>query len=165
LRRIAHNRIIILFREPLAHASSLLKLHKSFSATQEVDPFALDYFNFLGHHEFGLGHKPFLLTESFISEREKFDKDSIDYWVRVWINYYEYLLQQYEKDMLLISFEDLIRNPRKVYEAVDVFLDIESPLIPGPPFQPGLYKDVECNEQLLARARETYSKLESLSYT
>ena len=53
LKKIDGNKIIVLFREPLSHASSLMKLHKSFSENQKEDPFVLDYFNYLGHHEFG----------------------------------------------------------------------------------------------------------------
>lgn len=163
LRKIEHNRIIILYREPLAHASSLLKLHQSFSATQAEDPFALDYFNYLGHHEFGLGHKPFLLTDTFIAEREAYDSASIDYWLKVWINYYEYLLQQYDRDMLLISFEDLVSNPSEVYQRVGKYLDIETPLIPEGAFKPTVYPEIASNAEILEEARVIYSKLNSLS--
>ena len=47
-QKIDHSKIILLFRNPLSHASSLMKLDSSFTKNQTDDPFTLEYFNYLG---------------------------------------------------------------------------------------------------------------------
>jgi hypothetical protein len=150
--------IIVLFREPLAHASSLLKLHKKFSQTQEEDPFELEYFNFLGHHEFGKGHKPFLLTEKFKQQRQHFPKDQLNYWLSIWINYYEYLLSQ-PYGFELVSFEDLILDERRVLAHLAKQLTI--PVIPASvsDFKPPAYPAKDCDPSLMSEANALYEQL------
>ena len=50
---------VVMFRDPLKHAASLLAMHQKYCTMQGDDPFVLEYMNWLAHHEFGLGHKPF----------------------------------------------------------------------------------------------------------
>jgi hypothetical protein len=52
-------RIIVPFRDPVQQASSLMNQHRLFCGRHEQDAFSLRYMNWLAHHEFGLGHKPF----------------------------------------------------------------------------------------------------------
>ena len=51
--------------------------------------------NWLGHYEFGLNHKTF----DFKDKNLKLDlkSDSINYWLQIWINYYEYILKIYNQ--------------------------------------------------------------------
>jgi len=51
--------LLLLFRDPLSHAASLLDKHIYYSKTQQEDPFVLEYMNWLGHHEFGNNQKTF----------------------------------------------------------------------------------------------------------
>ena len=51
--------ILIPFRAPLQHAHSLLRQHLRFSELQAKREFVLSYMTWLGHHEFGLDHRPF----------------------------------------------------------------------------------------------------------
>ena len=50
---------VVVFQEPLSHAASLLAMHRKYCAMQADDPFVLEYMDWLAHHEFGLGQKPF----------------------------------------------------------------------------------------------------------
>ncbi len=59
LQRLGNAKFIFMYRHPLDHSASLLKQHHRFTAMQQKDPFIREYFNFLGHHEFGSNHKPF----------------------------------------------------------------------------------------------------------
>lgn len=62
--------IVVPFREPLQHAISLLNQHHKFCARHSSDKFSYDYMRWLGHHEFGMTHKPFLFekeTQHFLS--------------------------------------------------------------------------------------------------
>lgn len=118
LQKIPNLKTIILFREPLSHASSLMKLDHKFSSDQKKDRFALDYFDYLGHHEFGLHHKPFLLTQEFNLNKEQYSRDTLNYWLAVWLNYHSYLLNSLNKSFLIIAFEDVIESPEKVYDYI-----------------------------------------------
>ncbi|WP_088340969.1 sulfotransferase [Robiginitalea sediminis] len=163
LRQLENSHIIMLFRDPVTHANSLMKLHKSFSADQESDPFMLDYFNYLGHHEFGKGHKPFILLEDFQSRRSEFSTDSLDYWIYNWINYYEYLLGQDLTGIHLVAFEDLIRNPEAVYSSLQKILDFTPAVSVGDKHKPTSYPELSCDPVLRKRALGVYEKLRNLS--
>ncbi|NMW21431.1 MAG: hypothetical protein HKK67_07330 [Chlorobiaceae bacterium] len=52
--------IIVPFREPVQQAISLLQQHTQFWAMHERDSFSRYYMEWLGHHEFGRTHRPFL---------------------------------------------------------------------------------------------------------
>ncbi|TAI48582.1 hypothetical protein [Flagellimonas allohymeniacidonis] len=162
LQRIENQKTFILFRDPLSHASSLMKLHKSFSKNQTEDPFALDYFNYLGHHEFGLNHKPFLLTEEFTSHRGEFDMESIDYWLAIWLNYYRYVLKTPLKDTWFIGFEDLIKEPDVVYEHIAREIGFETTFPPSKKHTPSTYTKPDCNKLLLDECQNVYTQLSEL---
>jgi len=159
LQKLDDNKIIILFRDPLSHASSLMKLDKSFSTNQTDDPFSLDYFNYLGHHEFGLNHKPFLLTEDFTHKRKQFSKKSLNYWLAIWFNYYSYVLQHKEKDYYFISFEDLIETPNTIYNFLEEQLNISTRFTPSKKHTPSSYRGLDCDDGLLKKCSEVYNLL------
>lgn len=159
LRKIDKSKIILLFRDPLAHASSLMKLHLRFSAEQKEDPFQLQYFDYLGHHEFGLHHKPFLLTSDFEHNRKKFKKDHIDYWLAIWLNYYHFLLNSMKDGDILICFEDLIAEPNRIYDQLAGQLSLEGDFSDTPKHNPSKYPEKDCDTQLLAQCRAVYKKL------
>lgn len=157
LRKIKGSILIILFRDPLSHASSLLKLHKSFSKSQAEDPFTLEYFNYLGHHEFGLNHKPFLLTKRFKDNRTKFSANNINYWLMVWLNYYSYLLEKLENKDILICFEELISSPDSVYPFLSDRLNVH--INPGKKHKPSNYTELEVEESLHKECISVYNAL------
>ncbi|EAR15333.1 MULTISPECIES: sulfotransferase [Robiginitalea] len=161
LLELPNSRVIVLFRDPLSHAASLLKLHKSFSESQGEDPFELDYFNYLGHHEFGLGHKPFLLREAFMEEAAAYPKDTLDYWVFSWINYYEYLLSHLKESIHLIAFEDLTTKPGEVYGRLENLLEPETGIPVPNRHTPSTYSGLSCSPELKKRATGIYDQLKS----
>jgi len=118
-------KFIVLYREPLSHAVSLLKQHLHFSGVQQKDAFALDYFNFLGHHEFGLNHKPFYFnTESLVAGNPL----DLNYWLTAWKNYYAHLLNNFDPRLYLISFEDLCERPDLVTRFLNEAIRPEHPV-------------------------------------
>lgn len=99
--------ILIPFRDPLAHAGSLLKQHLRFMNVQQQDRFVLSYMNWLGHHEFGRGHRPFCFDDG----RPTGDPSSIDYWIGVWISTYAWLLANAPADTIFLGYERLCTDP------------------------------------------------------
>ena len=122
---------IFLFRAPIAHAASLRRQHRHFSQLQQEDPFILTYMDWLGHHEFGLHHKRFVLSEPHEAPPES--PDQLAYWVRIWVQYYRYLLSQDLSQSILIAQEDLAQHPQALLHALGARLDIPlAPLPDGP---------------------------------
>ena len=162
LKKIEGSKVIILFRDPISHASSLMKLHKSFSLSQQEDPFALDYFNYLGHHEFGLGHKPFSFGVDGANKTEQYPVDSIEYWLRIWINYYEYLLKNIELVDILVCFQDLIQTPNEVFKYVGDNLQVKAEMVSEKKHTPSKYANPDCDQDLLNEANRVYEELTKL---
>jgi hypothetical protein len=118
-------KILLTFREPLSHASSLLNQHIIHTKLQTEEPFALQYMNYLGHHEFGLHQKYFLF------EKPRLDTSSFtgnDYWLAQWINYYQYILElieTYQQDVfLLVNFNDWCGKEPFLISAIEKYIDL-----------------------------------------
>ncbi len=94
--------LVILFRHPLLHASSLLEKHLSYSALQKEEPFVKEYMDWLGHHEFGLNQKAFQFANQSIPEG---DTKSLNYWLKIWLNYYRYALNIEDQNTVFIKYE------------------------------------------------------------
>ena len=161
LKKIPNNKVIILFRDPVSHASSLRKLHLRFSEIHREDPFSLEYFNYLGHHEFGLNHKPFILTRSFEERRNEFPKEGLNYWLSIWHNYYTYVLDNCLENAMLVCFEDVISQPEVVYPFITSNLNLESELKVPEKHEPSKYKDADCDQSLLQECMSVYENLQN----
>lgn len=110
-------KLIVIFREPLAQAMSLLNQHKNFTRQQTNDQFILKYMNWLGHYEFGLNQKYFELGNQKMWE--KYDKNSIAYWIGIWLNYYSYVLNIIERhEIVLVHYDDLLKKPNELKQAL-----------------------------------------------
>ena len=106
-------KVFVLVREPLQHAFSLMKQHQKFEKEQTEDPFILEYMNWLGHHEFGLGQLPFHLSEAAPQET---DRAQLNYWLERWVDYYNYAKTL--STIQFIAYEDFVAEPKKVLERI-----------------------------------------------
>ena len=62
--------------------------------------------NYLGHYEFGENIKRFDI--GIYKFNDPFD---INYWLEVWINYYYYVINNFQKERVtLVCYEDLAEN-------------------------------------------------------
>ncbi len=110
---------VFMFRDPLQHAFSLKNQHFKFVKKQNEEIFVLDYFNLLGHHEFGNGHKYFNLgNENLNNKIEKSSIASIDYWLLIWLNYYTYLASLESENIMLINYTHFCDNPTIYVESI-----------------------------------------------
>ena len=141
-------------REPLAHAASLLEKHQQYCQQQTEDAFVLDYMNWLGHHEFGLNQKVF----DFGNELPQGDKNSIDYWLQVWINYYTQIEQINDKQLLLVDYQAYCTSPNDVINAIakNVAADHQ---YNAAGFNNNRQTEFECNKVLLSKASDIYANL------
>ena len=97
---------LVPIRAPLQHAQSLAHQHKRFLT---ADAFTKRYMTWLGHHEFGATHRPFL----FGPEPEG-DPMALDYWLRLWIAVYQHLgaIVAATPNALMVPHQDLCTDPR-----------------------------------------------------
>lgn len=117
---------VIMFREPLAHAQSLLHQHQNFVRQQDDDPFVLRYMNWLGHFEFGQGHKPFRFASH--ADQGTQDTDHIDYWLQSWIDYYGYLLNFVnDENLILVNYQDYLEKPNDTLTRLFGHLELPAP--------------------------------------
>ena len=116
---------ILIFRDPLPHAMSLMHQHSHFTRKQKEDMFVLDYMNWLGHHEFGLRHKFFSFSD--IPKSEPYSISDLSYWVSSWVVFYSYVLKVYEPDgqIILVHYDDLLKKPNELRLAIARRLEIE----------------------------------------
>ncbi|MFN6952539.1 MAG: sulfotransferase [Albidovulum sp.] len=98
-------RFLVPLRRPLDHAASLLGQHLRFL---QSDPFTRDYMTWLGHHEFGATHRPFLF-----GDHPAGDPMTLDYWLRVWLSVYGALeaIEAAHANVTFVPYEALSGDP------------------------------------------------------
>jgi hypothetical protein len=153
--------ILVVYRDPVDAARSLLRQHQRFCATHEEAPFTRDYMGWLAHHEFGRDHKPF----GFALPRmdASLSPDRPDYWLDYWNAVHEHVLGQLGPRIHLVDHDRLCAGPVPMIAAVLAAIgsqadaaalaaEIRAPATtPAPPG--------EFDTRTLARARETHDAL------
>lgn len=156
LKALPDAKFIVLYREPLSHAWSLLNQHRNFSNLQQQDPFAIDYFNYLGHHEFGLNHKPFIFNaEDYLNG----NANDINYWLQNWYNYYTFLLANYNDRLHLVAFEDLCNEPVIVTDYLNKHIKLKTPLVITEKHAPKAMPVMEYNADIYNKCTDIYGTL------
>lgn len=103
--------IIIPFRDPFQHAVSLFNQHLKFCERHAEDSFSRAYMYWLGHHEFGLTHKAFRFPGNDETLPVNYTPDNINYWLKVWLDTYSYILGSAPDGCLFVCFESLCNSP------------------------------------------------------
>lgn len=96
---------LVPLRRPLDHAASLLGQHRRFV---DADAFTRDYMTWLGHHEFGATHRPFLL-----GARPEGDPMAPDYWLSLWLAVHRALdpVEAARPNVAFVPYEALSADP------------------------------------------------------
>lgn len=148
--------VVILFRNPSQHAYSLLKQHQHFCDQQSKDPFVLEYMNWLGHHEFGLGQKPF----AFSKTNNSYDPQQMEFWVSRWIGYYEQALKFAEHEQVcFVPYELFLNEPELVGDHITKKLNIHDGAIQPKRFVKKETQTPNVDEVLLEKANTLYQEL------
>jgi hypothetical protein len=153
--------MVILFRDPVTHAASLKEKHEYYCKLQKTDPFVLDYMNWLGHHEFGLNQKPFVFKNTPLEIQE--DKSTIDYWLKIWINYYEHALTADHPNTIFINYDSYCKEPGNTVNRILEKTCIENNPVENKPFINKRKNIDEISENLNKTAQELYLKLKTKS--
>lgn len=122
-------RVIVPFRDPVQQSISLMNQHRMFCERHESDPFSLNYMNWLAHHEFGQGHKPFRFDGADKPAAE-YDTGELNYWLSLWNACYRYLLETAGADTYFLCLERLCEHTEdevaRLYAWADIPLDENS---------------------------------------
>lgn len=157
---------LVVFREPLSHANSLLSQHKRFIKLQNNDPFILEYMELLGHWEFGQGMLPFIYKGEQYNHLTSLNNLSLDYWISQWIYTYEWILNTgvlLNKNVIAVCYEDLCSNDTlwKIISQKCLIVNSDSPF----GFKLGASNNNRCelpySENLLNRASAIYETLKN----
>lgn len=122
LRAFPNATILVPVRAPISHARSLHTQHQRFIARHAEDRFSRDYMTWLGHHEFGADHRPFLLDPAG-SVPNPGAADDVSYWLDRWIEVYGWLTANAPERCRFICYEDLCTDPL-VWERLAADLDL-----------------------------------------
>lgn len=148
--------ILIPFREPFQHALSLLRNHHHFSKLQAKSRFTLSYMTWLGHHEFGLGHRPFQFGSTAPSP---YSSDTLNYWLELWCQTYAWLEKSKPNSALFICYEDLCMND-EIWTRLAALADVKANHKTGDPFKlSNRPVNVNVNQCLADRASAIYTRL------
>ncbi|WP_299366010.1 sulfotransferase family protein [Winogradskyella sp.] len=151
---------IFLFRKPEEHAHSLLNQHLRFSDFQhdDDDNFIETYMNWLAHHEFGGNHKVFSFEDT--PKAIEYDRDKLDYWLAVWLNYYNYLLTLDDSEFMLLEYEDYLQTPKEVLTYLEGEMNMSFDYSNVKPFSNKKTIDTSgCDAELLKATSKTYAAL------
>ena len=152
-------KVVVLFREPLEHSLSLLKQHKRFVGLQGNDDFVLEYMNFIGHHEFGLGMKPFNLGS--FKDRGSYPKQSVNYWLVLWLHYYSTILHL--KGVYLVCYEEYCSKPNEVLNGICQAIGVSEIYKEERSFEVKHSQFNDVNIELLLKTSELYYDLRERS--
>jgi len=150
--------LILLFRDPLSHAASLREKHLQYCELQDEDPFVLEYMDWLGHHEFGHHQKSFLFGEGQAIDE---DKTSLNFWLKLWISYYQRALDFKDQNLLLVAYEDYCAKPKEQLNRVLQHLGFASLEQEIPAYTAQRKIDAEHDPKILAEAMKVYEELKS----
>ena len=121
-RMFPEARILVPFRDPIDHASSLLHQHRNFIGMHKDEPFIRRYMADIGHYEFGDLHRPIAFPglEALIATR---DPLTIDYWLAYWIAAFEHVIARRDA-VMLVSYEAVCAGGRNALAEICARLEI-----------------------------------------
>ena len=104
--------IVVPFRHPLHHASSMVEQHRNFLCIHEDDSFASEYMRAIGHYDFGENLRP-VDFGGWFDGRESEDTESLAFWIEYWVAGYRYLLTEGGDFLHFLNYEALCGDPEQ----------------------------------------------------
>ncbi|MFC1997549.1 sulfotransferase [Chloroflexota bacterium] len=122
--------ILIPFRSPLEHASSLLRQYLNFSRIHVEDPFARKYMEDTGHFDFGQNLRP-IDFDNWLSGEQIYEPSNLSFWLQYWISTYQFLLNSEGDKVRFFSYDLLCNNPHNSLQELGESIELENsdPLI------------------------------------
>lgn len=102
--------VVVPFRAPLQHASSMLRQHRNFTKIHADDPFASRYMQDIGHFDFGENLRPVDFDEWY-SSADTPDPDSLEFWLLYWVKAYRCLLTNAASHVTFFPYDLFCEDP------------------------------------------------------
>ena len=103
-------RILLPFRNPIDHATSLHRQHARFVEIHGEDRFARQYMQWLGHFEFGAALRPIDFGGWLEQHRGLLPIDP-NFWLAYWCEAYEAVLENLRPAVCLLDYDQLCAEP------------------------------------------------------
>ena len=157
--------IIVLFRDPVAHAGSLLRQHLNFLEMHAQDDFVRQYMESIGHYDFGRVLKPIDFGGWRDGPAAALEATGGDFWLEYWIAAFKAALADSSPETVFLSYDRMCVEPAHGLTTLAdaIGLDPSSPardqahrLRSGGNYSAG---DLTADLSRLARAREVHAAL------
>jgi hypothetical protein len=160
--------ILIPFRQPLAHVSSLMKQHAQFTERHQKDRFSKRYMEWLGHYDFGENFKP-INFDNWLNVNEITLYHGVNFWLKYWTAAYSYVLNHKTENVYLVGFDKLLSDGKTKLKAIADCLELEnrekfieaSSSLRLPTSRP--IESQHCDPEILQAAQELHERLKSLA--
>ena len=168
LRLFPTSRILVIFRNPLAHTSSLARQHKRFLSEHNSDPFSKKYMKWIGHFEFGGNFRP-INFGGWLDKSESPPNVDDTFWLRYWIAAYTYALDHKTDQVHFMDFDRLLEDGESSLRLVggSLALKDEAELVnAGKRLRSPTTKPVElvrCPPDVWKRAKDIHDQLKSIA--
>ncbi len=103
-------RILVPYRDPMAHLGSLMRQHRRFLEEHETNKFGLRYMETIGHLEFGKALRP-IDFNGWLDGAASLDRLTPDFWATYWLAAFEAVLGQLGPQVTLFSYDALCTDP------------------------------------------------------
>ena len=150
--------ILIPFRNPVDHASSLLRQHRNFLALHARDRFAQRYMEWIGHYEFGNAFRPIAFEGAGAG-----DPETLDYWLHYWDRAFRHILQNAPAQVTFVDFDALCANPQQQLERIARAAGLPQDAFQSESLAPAVHYEQSGDSELLARAGTTHEALKARS--
>jgi len=119
--------VLVPFRNPADHISSLKFQHRKFLNIHKQDKFSLDYMRWTGHRDFGLNFKPIMFDGL---EKGSADIQNLDdeFWAQYWCDCYRSILNIVDSRVKLVDYDMLLRQPKLKFGQLAKTCGLESNL-------------------------------------
>ncbi len=157
--------IVVPFRHPLAHVSSLMGQHEYFTIEHRKDRFAKKYMEWLGHYEFGENFRP-LNIDGWLDTYVIPEQIDAEFWLQYWTVAYSHVLDRGSEQVVLVNFDRLLADGGAVLARIAdrVGLDNRSGFIQGEEILRAPTTNVpyttDISNQTYAAAQGLYARLE-----
>lgn len=118
--------LIVPFRAPLQHASSLLRQHRGFLTLHAEDRFAQRYMAGTGHFDFGENLRP-IDFDNWLQDSSSRDSTTLGFWLEYWVAAYGHVLDKHASNVTLLPFEELLSQPKETLSRLARTLELAEP--------------------------------------
>jgi len=172
--------VLVVFRNPVDHAASMLRQHVRFREIHASQPFARRYMADIGHYEFGMNRRPLNFPRTAERSSGKAGRrndvgsgnvaaapamESLERWLAYWCDAYEHVLAGSLDRVLLVSYDSLCEDSRFEFRRIAVAAGCGDPgnwdAVARRFRPPTRYPDMNraVSADLLARAVELHRRL------